>query len=230
MNSSRVFRWGLTGICIFFTCFAAELTLAETLAVLPFENNSMTTPERYGPLAKGFAAMLTTDIRQKTHALKMVERTRIDALLKELKLGMTGTVDEETAVRAGKILGAQLIAFGSFMVLEEEVRMDTRIIRVETSEVIAAESVTGPSSTILSLLSSLAEKIAASLKTSGTSSQANPEKQGKLDAALYFSRGLEALDQGFAGEAKEWFEKCLKSDRQYDAQIKSLYNPQGTSP
>jgi TolB-like protein len=210
---------------LFLFCVAAYAAATETLAVLPFENNSLTDAERYGPLAKGFAAMLTTDMGRKVPALKMVERTRIDALLRELQLGMSGVVDEATAVRAGRILGAQHIAFGCFMVLEGEVRMDIRIIRVETSEVIAAECVTGKSGEILTLINRLAGNIAASFRGSMAAASPGPAGKGKLDAALFFSRGVEALDRGLADESKAWFDRCLKSDPLFRSQIESLQIP-----
>lgn len=198
----------------------------ETLAILPFENNSLTDAERYNPLAKGFAAMLTTDMGRKVKTIKIVERSRIDSLLREMQLTMAGVVDEESAVQAGKVLGARHIAFGSFTVLGEEVRLDVRVIRVESSAVVAAASVSGRSGEILGLITSLAAKIAASIQE-GISADTVTEEQGKLDAAVSFSRGLEALDNGQTVEAKEWFAKCLALDKSYSSQIEHLY---GSSP
>lgn len=194
----------------------------ETLAILPFENNSLTDAERYNPLAKGFAAMLTTDMGRKVKTIKIVERSRIDSLLREMQLTMAGVVDEESAVQAGKVLGARHIAFGSFTVLGEEVRLDVRVIRVETSAVVAAASVSGRSGEILGLITSLAGKIATSIQE-GIIADTATEEQGKLDAAVFFSRGLEALDNGQAVEAKEWFDKCLATDKSYSSQIEQLY-------
>ena len=36
----------------------------QTLAILPFDNNSVTDPEHFEPLTKGIAAMLITDLNQ----------------------------------------------------------------------------------------------------------------------------------------------------------------------
>ncbi len=201
---------------------AGHSLATETLAILPFENNSLTDAERYNPLAKGFAAMLTTDMGRKVKGLKIVERSRIDSLLREMQLGMAGVVDEESAVQAGKVLGARHIAFGSFTVLGEEVRLDVRVIGVESSAVMAAASVYGRSGEILGLITTLAGKIAASIQE-GIAADTPAEEQGKLDAAVSFSRGLEALDNGQAAEAKEWFAKCLAMDQSYRRQIEQLY-------
>jgi hypothetical protein len=53
----------------------------------------------------------------------------------------------------------------------------------------------------------------------------DPAVKGKLDAALYFSRGLEALDRDLAEEAKMWFDKCVQADPLYRQQIESLRVP-----
>jgi len=192
----------------------------ETLAILPFENNSVTDPEKYQPLSNGLSAMLITDINQGQKALKVIERNKISAILKEIALSQTGSVDESTAIRAGKILGAQSIAFGSFIVLDGSVRIDTRIINVETSELIMAESITGSNNAFMQLERDLAKKIANSLnvafkpKTTATSSN--------IDAALYFSRGVESLDRGDRTSAKRLFQKCIALDPSYKRQIDSI--------
>ncbi|MBW1797953.1 MAG: hypothetical protein JRJ21_06015 [Deltaproteobacteria bacterium] len=192
----------------------------ETLAILPFENNSVTDPEKYQPLSKGLSAMLITDINQGQKALKVIERNKIAAILKEIALSQTGSVDESTAIRAGKILGAQSIAFGSFIVLGGSVRIDIRIINVETSELIMAESITGSNNAFMQLERDLAKKIANFLnvafkpKTAATSSN--------IDTALYFSRGVEVIDRGDKTEAKRLFQKCIALDPSYKRQIDSI--------
>jgi TolB-like protein len=215
-------RPALLLLCTLFT-LAGRGWASETLAILPFENNSLTDAERYNPLAKGFAAMLTTDMGRKVKTIKIVERSRIDSLLREMQLTMAGVVDEESAVQAGKILGARHIAFGSFTVLGEEVRLDVRVIGVESSAVVAAASVSGRSGEILGLITSLAAKIATSIQE-GIIADTTGEEQGELDAAVSFSRGLEALDNGQTAEAKEWFTTCLAKDGSYRRQIEQLHS------
>ncbi|MBI9083817.1 MAG: hypothetical protein JEZ11_09480 [Desulfobacterales bacterium] len=192
----------------------------KTLAILPFENNSVTEPERFAPLTKGLAAMLTTDLKNSGTALKLIEREKIQALLKEVALSQSGSVDQSTAVQVGRILGAQAIAFGSFMVLGTDVRLDLRIIKVETSELIMAESITGSSDGFIDLERKLAGKIAGSLRialqpvTAGSGSDIN--------AALYFSQGLEALDRGDKAEAERLFAKSVAADPAYQGQVDNV--------
>lgn len=188
----------------------------ETLAILPFENNSVTEPERFAPLSKGLSAMLTTDLKNAGTTLKLIEREKIQALLKEVALSQSGSVDQSTAVRVGRLLGAQAIAFGSFMVLGKDVRMDLRIIQVETSELIMAESIVGSADAFIDLERKLAGKIAGSLRIALQPASA---AGSDINAALYFSQGLEALDRGDRSEADRLFAKAVAADPAYQSQV-----------
>jgi len=191
-----------------------------TLAILPFENNSVTEAEKYAPLSNGLSAMLITDLSKSGSALQPVERSKIKSILKEIALSQQGLVDESTALEAGKILGAQTIAIGSFMVLGKTVRVDLRIIKVETSEVLLADSVTGESRNFLKLEKELATKIAESFK--GAQGPDVSGAESGIDAALYFSKGLEAIDRGADAEAKRMFDKCIEMDPAYKAQVDNV--------
>ncbi len=192
----------------------------KTMAVLPFENNSVTDPDRYAPLSKGLSAMLITDLKNSSTSLQLIEREKIQALLKEIAMSQSGSVDQSTAVRAGKILGAQSIVFGSFMVLGNQVRMDARIIKVETSEVVMAESIVGESGGIMNLAMDLAGKIARSMKVTFKPPQVKGE--GDINAAIFFSKGLDALDRGDRKEAKKMFSKSIELDPAYKTQVDNV--------
>ncbi len=220
----------IVGICFYLfasvsvigTADAAEVIekVPKTLAILPFENNSVTDPEKYAPLSKGVAAMLITDLNRAGTSIKLIERTKIQTLLKEVALGQSGALDHSTAIQVGKILGAQSIAFGSFMVLENTVRMDLRIIKVETSEVIMAENVIGEKSSFITLVQDLAHQIALSLESAFSPEAASGKSD--INAALYFSKGVEALDIGDGDSAQKLFEKAIAIDPSYQQQVDNL--------
>jgi TolB-like protein len=195
----------------------------NTLAILPFDNNSITHPEKYSPLSKGVAAMLITDLNRAGTSMKLIERTKIQSLLKEVALSQSGAIDQSTAIQVGKMLGAQSIAFGSFMVVENTVRMDLRIIKVETSELIMAEKVIGDSNNFIQLEQDLAQKIAQSLKVAFQPEMISGESS--ISAALYFSQGVEALDNGDHAGAKELFDKAISIDPSYKQQVENINGP-----
>ncbi|HEU18924.1 MAG TPA: hypothetical protein ENO00_06000 [Deltaproteobacteria bacterium] len=194
--------------------------IPRTLAILHFENNSITEPEKYHPLSKGLAAMLITDLIQNQNVLKIIERNKIEEILKEIALSQTGSVDNATALRAGRILGAQSIAFGSFVVLGKNVRIDTRIINVETSEMIMAENIIGLSDSFMQLEQELAKKIARALNA--TFRPAGKAPKGDIEAALYFSQGVEALDRGDTVTADKYFKKAIDRDPSYRDHINAI--------
>lgn len=194
----------------------------ETLAIMPFDNNSVTDRAELEPLRQGLAAILTTDLSRNSGGLKLVEREKIASVLKEIAMGQTGAIDQSTATQVGRILGARNIAFGSFMALGKTVRIDLRIIVVETGELLVAESVSGSSNEFIALASRLAGIIAESLKVSlaspGKSSSSN------IEAAVFFSRGIEALDGGDKKAARRWFNKSVELDSGFKARVDSLLN------
>nr|WP_320193421.1 CsgG/HfaB family protein [uncultured Desulfobacter sp.] len=199
----------------------AEVNIVpKTLAILPFENNSVTDSDRYTPLSKGLSAMLITDLSKNGTSMKLIERGKIASLLKEIALSQGGAVDDSTAVQAGKILGAQCIAFGSFMVIAKQVRIDTRIIKVETSELIMAESIVGKTKNFMTLEQDLAQKIAESLNVALKTQKSNSGSD--IEAALYFSKGLDALDKGDKTAARQLFKKCIKLDPAYKTQVDNI--------
>lgn len=192
----------------------------KTLVILPFENNSVTDPEYYDPLTKGLSAMLITDLSNNVSTLKLIERDKIQSLLKEIALSQSGSIDKSTAIRAGKILGAQATTFGSFMVIEKQVRIDARIVKVETSEVLMAESILGRSDNFIDLERELAAKIAKSLNS--TFKPKTETSTSDINAALYFSKGLAAYDNGDVAEAERMFKKSVELDAAYKEQVESI--------
>lgn len=196
----------------------------KTLAILPFENNSVTEPELYQPLTKGLSAMLITDLSKSGSSLKLIERTKIEALLKEITLGQTGVVDQATAVKVGRILGAESIAFGAYMVLGDAVRIDVRIIKVETSELVFSESITGNSKNFMALEGELAEKIAETMRIVFVPAKTLAESN--IEGALVFSQGVDALDSGDTETAQKLFEKSVQLDPLLQSQVDSLAGTQ----
>src|SRR3954469_3438069 len=85
------------------------------IAVMYFDNNSFGKDRAdYDGLGKGIADMLITDMASNQN-VRVVERERIQALLTEQNLVKSGAVSPETAIRLGKIIGAQYMITGGFM-------------------------------------------------------------------------------------------------------------------
>jgi len=65
----------------------------------------------------------------------VVERQRLLLALRELRLGTTELVDETTRLKLGKMLGARWMVFGGYQVIGDQMRLDLRLVEVETGRV-----------------------------------------------------------------------------------------------
>lgn len=66
--------------------------------------------------------------------IRLVERDRLEELMAELDLQQSGYVDPELAESLGLILGAPYVVARAFVTAEPEMRLNSRVAKVETSE------------------------------------------------------------------------------------------------
>jgi len=183
-----------------------------TIAVLDFENNSFLNPEEYNPLSRGLAEIMITELGQ-IKTIHMVEREKLRSILDELKLSQSGLVSQESSIKVGKLLGAQHLVFGGYIVtLNKKIRIDVRIVEVETGLVIKAGEVTGKTKQVFSLVQKLSKKILKDLNIKITKVEEQTlDRSQKLDmkAVVLFSKGIEFEDQGQWEKAVESYGKAL---------------------
>lgn len=199
-----------------------------TVAVLYFQNQG--NPE-LEPLKVGLSQMITTDLVG-AGAAKIVERVQLQAVLDELKLGHSAVVDKDTSSKVGKLLGAEYLVLGSYFALGGTLRVDARLVRVETGEIVHAHGQNGGVGELFDLerrvaasfrerLGVLLPGVVAALPARLTAAVgAKP-----LDAVLALSEGLIALDNHELPRARESFERALLADPRLDdaqAQLAAL--------
>lgn len=103
------------------------------IAVLPFrEINGQPTV-----LGTFISEELVTDLFT-IGGLDIVERTMLDRIIGELKLGQTGLIDPETAKKVGKIAGVDAVVTGSITDLQSYVALNCRLIDAQTGRIFAA--------------------------------------------------------------------------------------------
>ena len=83
---------------------------------------------------------LTNSLFQYRDKFEVVERTRLESVLKEMKLGLTGIIDDKTVQSIGKVLGADAIVIGSITDLGGEVDINIRMLGTERANVLAVAS------------------------------------------------------------------------------------------
>jgi TolB-like protein len=124
-----------------------------TLAVLYFEN---TGDARLDPLRVGLCQVMVSDLDD-IDGVKVVERQRLQAILDELKLGHQGDIDAATAARVGKLLGADTLLLGTYFERMGTLRIDARLVKVETEEVILAHGASDRAENFLLVERSIAD-------------------------------------------------------------------------
>lgn len=135
------------------------------VAVLYFDNNSIGKDAAdYNGVGKGIADMLITDMASNPN-VRIVERERIQALVSEQGLTKAGTIDATTAVRLGKIIGAQYMIYGGFLSDGKGTYVLTaRAINVETSAITNPVKLTDKGQDVLGLIAQLSTKLNAEMK------------------------------------------------------------------
>lgn len=78
----------------------------------------------------------------------VVEREQLLLALEELNLGTSEIADESTRLRLGKFVGAKFMIFGGYIVVENTMRLDLRLVSVETGTILKTATRVTPASDI----------------------------------------------------------------------------------
>ncbi len=190
----------------------------RTLAVLYFENNSLAKKAEMEPLRKGLADMFITEFA-KIEQFQVVERSQLQQIFEEMKLGQSGMLDGNSAQKVGKLLGAQNLLLGSFMnMFDGKLRIDIRIVEVETGLTLKAEEETGSPKELYKLITQLVGKTLKDLdiKISKADVQRLSQVENtSFDAALYYAKGLEYEDANDLSNAKKMYQMALKKNEKF---------------
>ena len=193
---------------------ALQAVAAEnTVALLYFHNLSKRS--ELDLLQKGLAVMLITDL-SKVEGLTVVERARLQALVEELKLGVSGLVEPGTAPRVGKLLGAYWLVGGEILGLQvDQLRLDAGVLEVPPQKVACKPDAEGILEELFRMEKELLFEILQCLKiklTPEQESELNKPFSTSLGAAFDFFRGIEMSDLQNYKEASKYYEDALRQD------------------
>jgi len=130
--------------------------LKRRIGVVDFQNKTTYGANRLGTSASD---ILITELA-KSNRFIVVERDKLEHLMAEQKLGLSGAVDPNTAAKMGKILGLNAIVTGAISQFGEQTEgseylitqsknqvvkctVDIRVVDVETGQVLYADSGAG---------------------------------------------------------------------------------------
>jgi hypothetical protein len=195
------------------------------VAILDFTNSALVDHEVYEPFTVGIAGLLLSDMRRNPE-IELVERERLYQVLEEISLAESGHVDEATAVRAGRILGAHHLILGVFFIDRAgTLRLDARAVNVESSRIEHVETVADDADNLLRAVNRLGRQLSTSLELPGREvPPPNPgaASRGQLLANLLYSRALMEEDLHNPGAAVDLYcEFLAQSPADYAAHLRA---------
>jgi len=197
------------------TAAAASPAAPKTVAVLYFDNN--TGKADYDPLGKGISSMMISDLSP-VKEIQLVERDRMQDLLKEIDLQRTRYFDSTTSVKAGKMVGAEYVVVGAFTAVDPQMRIDTRVVRVATGEVVKTAQVTGDQNKFFDLEKALADRLIDGLgvvmdpeEAQRVAAKQQADRIDALSTMVHFSQALALYDRKDYGGAMEKMAPAIKA-------------------
>ena len=211
----------------------ASSSYAKTMAVLvqPFSNDGTA---QYSWLSAGMTNTVISDLGSFSSIRVITESDRKQAL-NELALSQTGALDENSMKKIGKMLGADLILTGSYMVNVPKIRIFARIVNVETGSIEKTLKVDGTMDSIFDVQDKIVIGLmenAGSLRLEGVHSpliddaalqRLAAKQRPALSAFELYSKGLE-VEYTDPSRAFDFFRQAISIDETYaDALIQAGY-------
>lgn len=200
------------------TSLFAQDDTRPTVAVLPFVNSAIGAANtELQPLSKGIADLLIMELAQNT-GIRLVERENIERIIAEQNLARDGRVDDATAARIGRLLGAKHIITGSFVTDRSGTMVLTiKTIDVETSRIAWTHMDRDRTDNFLALVAKVGQATNVGLKLPALTPQARQTSEARntaqarvpFRAVMMYSRAISAQDAGNRSEALTLFNQVV---------------------
>jgi TolB-like protein len=185
----------------------------NTVAVLYFRNQ--TGQRVFDDVEKGLALMLITDL-SKIKKLRLVERVRLEALLRETELGKSGLVAPGTEPKVGKLLGAGFIIGGELAKgVAAAVKADARTVSVAKAAIVDQSMSQGQLEDLMRMEKELLFDIVETLKIELSKPEIEALRKPiskNIKAVLSMFKGLSSSDRGDYLRAADFYRTALGAD------------------
>ena len=125
-------------LAFFSGCTSAPCADQQTSAVAVWGLGNVNPDEALGTDMGELLAAKVIETLKESDTFQVVERERLILALEELNRGSTSIVDESTRLKIGRIVGARFMIFGGYFVLGDMMRLDLRLVEVETGSIVKA--------------------------------------------------------------------------------------------
>lgn len=189
----------------------------HTIAVANFDGSYL--PPELTPIARGLAEFTAIDLA-KVHQLTVLDRMKLDMIMKELQLGQSGVVDPATAPRVGRLMGTARIVTGSALsVGDDGLKLDGAIVSTLDSSTTRTPGIEGPLAQFFDLEKQFVFAIIDDLGITLTAEERDAIAEVPTEdylAFLAYCRGLDYQARGMNQAAKQEFQQAKDIDKNFD--------------
>ncbi len=211
----------------------------KIISVMKFDDRSIGT-RRYKPWRMGIPDMIMEALGAIPYYKVISREYMTRQVLKEQEFQLLGATDQDSAVKLGNLLNAQYIVIGSFQVFRNTLQITSKVVSVNTGEMIKQTSAAGKLDNFFTVQNQIAVNISTAMNLKLT--EAAKKKLIKkyetrvLDASLANYRGEQKLEKievlkkkkkkeevrKVKEEAKKDFKEAIKLDTNYEKAKKNL--------
>jgi TolB-like protein len=184
------------------------ISAQNTISILYFDNT--TADPEYQWLSKGLADMLISDLSG-LQEVKIIERASLEKVLEEQALSLTGLTDQGSAVEVGKLLQANQLIYGAYILNDDIIRIDIKLVSVESSAILYAFDVRGDIEDIFELETELVTNFSQQLNLKEQPVPKQPETKSVEALASYYI-AIDHLDHKRYTQAESEFIRATELD------------------
>lgn len=144
--------------------------------------------EDFEALRVGLQQILMTELARNP-AIRVVERSQLNALIAEQDLAAAGRVDVNTAAQVGRIIGAKFMVLGGFVDWFGDFRLDARIVDCETTEIVKAIGLQEPREELYQLIVALTSRLTSDVNLPALEIEEELQEQAREIPVEALTRG-----------------------------------------
>lgn len=160
-------------------------------------------------LRTGLVDMLIAELANNP-SLIIVQRERVDEIVREQAFQLSGRVTDESTVKIGRLIGANVLVTGRMVVADGVLRLDAQLVGVEQGTVLGAVAAEGGLTDVATVARLLVGKLRALFPVSGTNAPGGPSGAAEmLQTAKAHHDGEQLSREGKLFEALAEYERAL---------------------
>jgi hypothetical protein len=191
------------------------------VGALPFAN-SVVGDERdaLNPLISGVPELILIEL-SRNPTLRTVEPARLHRVLASQKLDQSGRIDDESASRIGRILGAQWMIRGNFTGDGRgTIRIAAYMVDVATGQVEHTANAEGKQANLASLIGQISEHLGHDMHLAELPKDSKRAREvtqkASYQTTLLFAKAIEARDAGRVQQAITMLQQLLADEPEYE--------------